>query len=56
MKAKGLWRRLSSYEAQWQSLFPRTVGTVAHYMDIHRGDRFDYMVSVSSQEASLSAY
>jgi len=29
---------------------------VAHYMDIHRGDRFDYMVSVSSKEASLSAY
>jgi len=29
---------------------------VAHYMDIHRGDRFDYMVSVSSSEASLSAY
>jgi len=25
-------------------------------MDIHRGDRFDYMVSVSSGEASLSAY
>ena len=25
-------------------------------MDIHRGDRFDYMVSVSSSEASLSAY
>ena len=29
---------------------------MAHYMDIHRGDRFDYMVSVSSSEASLSAY
>jgi len=25
-------------------------------MGIHRGDRFDYMVSVSSAEASLSAY
>ena len=25
-------------------------------MDIHRGDRFDYMVSVSSMEASLSSY
>ena len=29
---------------------------VAGHRDIHRGDRFDYMVSVSSTEASLSAF
>ncbi len=39
------------------NLYPtHGLGPVAHYMDIHRGDRFDYMVSVSSSEASLSAY
>ena len=39
------------------NLYPtHGLGPVAHYMDIHRGDRFDYMVSVSSAEASLSAY
>jgi hypothetical protein len=32
------------------------LGPVAHYLDIHRGDRFDFMVSMSSPSASLAAY
>ena len=39
------------------NLYPtHGLGPVAWYMDIHRGDRFDYMVSMSSREASLSAH
>jgi len=32
------------------------LGPVAQYMDIDRGDRFEYMVAMSSLEASLSEY
>jgi Oxidoreductase family, NAD-binding Rossmann fold len=55
-QGEGLWRR-SPHMQRNGNLYPtHGLGPVAHYMDIHRGDRFDYMVSVSSREASLSAY
>ena len=55
-EGEGLWRR-SPHMKRNGNLYPtHGLGPVAHYMDIHRGDRFDYMVSVSSCEASLSAY
>ena len=55
-EGEGLWRRFPHMK-QDGNLYPtHGLGPVAHYMDIHRGDRFDYMVSVSSREASLSEY
>jgi predicted dehydrogenase len=53
---EGLWRRVPHMKRDGNLYPTHGLGPVAHYMDIHRGDRFDYMVSVSSREASLSAY
>src|SRR5437016_14677194 len=53
---KGTWPQFPNMKHNDNLYPPRGLGPVAHYMDIHRGDRFDYMVSVSSAEASLSAY
>jgi len=55
-QGEGLWRRTSHIERDGNLYPTHGLGPVAHYMDIHRGDRFDYMVSVSSAEASLSSY
>ena len=55
-EGEGLWRRVSHMKRDGNLYPTHGLGPVAHYMDIHRGDRFDYMVSVSSREASLSAY
>ncbi len=39
------------------NLYPtHGLGPVAWYMDIHRGDSFDYMVSMSSNQASLAEH
>ena len=55
-EGEGLWRRFPHMQRNGNLYPTHGLGPVAHYMDIHRGDRFDYMVSVSSLEASLSAY
>ena len=55
-EGEGLWRRFPHMKLNGNLYPTHGLGPVAHYMDIHRGDRFDYMVSVSSAEASLSAY
>jgi predicted dehydrogenase len=55
-EGEGLWRRFPHMKRNGNLYPTHGLGPVAHYMDIHRGDRFDYMVSVSSAEASLSAY
>ena len=55
-EGEGLWRRFPHMKRNGNLYPTHGLGPVAHYMDIHRGDRFDYMVSVSSREASLSAY
>src|SRR4029077_15426880 len=55
-EGEGLWRRFPHIKRNGNLYPTHGLGPVAHYMDIHRGDRFDYMVSVSSAEASLSAY
>ena len=55
-EGEGLWRRFPHMKRNGNLYPTHGLGPVAHYMDIHRGDRFDYMVSVSSSEASLSAY
>jgi predicted dehydrogenase len=55
-EGEGMWRRFPHMKRNGNLYPTHGLGPVAHYMDIHRGDRFDYMVSVSSSEASLSAY
>jgi len=55
-EGEGLWRRFPHMKRNGNLYPTHGLGPVAHYMDIHRGDRFDYMVSVSSSEASLSEY
>jgi hypothetical protein len=55
-EGEGLWRRVPHMQRNGNLYPTHGLGPIAHYMDIHRGDRFDYMVSVSSKEASLSAY
>lgn len=55
-EGEGLWRRVPHMRRNGNLYPTHGLGPVAHYLDIHRGDRFDYMVSVSSLEASLSAY
>ena len=55
-KGEGLWRR--AYHTQSDgNLYPtHGLGPVANYMSINRGDRFDYMVSMSSPPRGLAAY
>jgi predicted dehydrogenase len=55
-EGEGLWRRFPHMKRNGNLYPTHGLGPVAHYLDIHRGDRFDYLVSVSSAEASLSAY
>jgi predicted dehydrogenase len=55
-EGEGLWRRFPHIQRNGNLYPTHGLGPVAHYLDIHRGDRFDYLVSVSSSEASLSAY
>lgn len=55
-ESEGLWRRFPHMQRNGNLYPTHGLGPVAHYMDIHRGDRFDYMVSVSSLEASLSEF
>ena len=55
-EGEGLWRRFPHMKRNGNLYPTHGLGPVAHYLDIHRGDRLDYMVSVSSPEASLSEY
>jgi hypothetical protein len=55
-ESEGLWRRVPHVKRNGNLYPTHGLGPVAHYMDIHRGDRFDYMVSISSAEASLSEF
>jgi predicted dehydrogenase len=53
---EGLWRR-THHTKRNSNLYPtHGLGPVAWYMDIHRGDRFDYMVSMSTPEYGLSKW
>jgi predicted dehydrogenase len=53
---EGTWRR-KPHQTRNGNLYPtHGLGPVAWYMGIHRGDRFDSMVSMSSVERGLSAY
>jgi hypothetical protein len=53
---EGLWRR-AHHTQRNSNLYPtHGLGPVAMYMDVNRGDRFDYMVSMSTGEFGLTQW
>ncbi len=55
-KGEGLWRR-TEHTLRDGNLYPtHGLGPVANYMGIERGDRFGYLVSMSSPQMGLDAY
>ena len=55
-KDEGLWRR-RHHTLRNSNLYPtHGLGPVANYMDINRGDRFDFMVAMSSIAPGLEEY
>jgi hypothetical protein len=55
-QGEGLWRRVP-HTTRNGNLYPtHGLGPIANYMGINRGDRFDYMVSMSSPQKGLEAY
>ncbi|MCG8553918.1 MAG: Gfo/Idh/MocA family oxidoreductase [Proteobacteria bacterium] len=55
-ESEGLWRRFA-HTRRDANLYPtHGLGPVASYMNINRGDRFEYLVSVSSPQLGLEAY
>ena len=53
---EGLWRRAWHTRAN-ANLYPtHGLGPVSWYLDIHAGDRFDYLVSASTPEVGLSRH
>ncbi len=53
---EGLWRRQPHTERNANFYPTHGLGPVAQYLGIHRGDRFDYMVSMASPEAGLTEW
>ena len=55
-KGEGLWRR-TVHTQRNGNLYPtHGLGPVANYMGINRGDRFDYLVSMSTPAKGLALY
>ncbi|MBW7934450.1 MAG: Gfo/Idh/MocA family oxidoreductase, partial [Gemmatimonadaceae bacterium] len=53
---EGLWRR-RWHTTNNANLYPtHGLGPVAWYLDIHKGDRFEYMVSMSTPQRGLDVY
>ena len=53
---EGLWRRAWHTRSN-SNLYPtHGLGPVSWYLDVHAGDRFDYIVSVSTPERGLSKW
>ena len=55
-RGEGLWRRFEHLNRNGNLYPTHGLGPVAHYMDINRGDRFDYLVSVSSLSGGLQEF
>ncbi len=53
---EGLWRRIPHTNRQGNFYPTHGLGPVAWYLDIHKGDRFDYLVSMSTAERGLSLW
>jgi predicted dehydrogenase len=55
-EGEGEWRRFEHLNRNGNLYPTHGLGPVANYMDINRGDRFDYLVSMSSISAGLQEY
>jgi hypothetical protein len=55
-RSEGLWRRKPHMEKNGNLYPTHGLGPVANYMGINRGDRFDYIVSMSSPQRGLDAW
>jgi predicted dehydrogenase len=55
-KGEGLWRRTVHTERNGNLYPTHGLGPVANYMGINRGDRFDYLVSMSTPQRGLDVY
>jgi hypothetical protein len=55
-QGEGLWRRFEHVNRNGNLYPTHGLGPVANYMDNNRGDRFEYLVSMSSRPVSLAAY
>jgi predicted dehydrogenase len=55
-KDEGLWRRKHHTLRDANLYTTHGLGPVANYMNINRGDKFDYMVAMSSPHLGLEAY
>ncbi len=55
-EGEGLWRRVPHTERQGNFYPTHGLGPVAWYLDIHRRDRFDYLVSMSTPERGLTEW
>jgi hypothetical protein len=55
-KDEGLWRRIPHTQRNANFYPTHGLGPVAQYLGIHRGDKFEYIVSMSSGEAGLSEW
>lgn len=53
---EGLWRRTPHTNRDGNFYPTHGLGPVAWYLDVHGGDRFDYLVSMSTPEAGLTAW
>jgi predicted dehydrogenase len=53
---EGLWRRWVHTERDGNLYPTHGLGPVANYMGINRGDRFEYLVSMSTPSRGLAAY
>ena len=53
---EGLWRRVPHTRINGNLYPTHGLGPVANYMSINRGDRFDYLVSMSSPQRGMEAY
>lgn len=55
-RSEGLWRRFPHTQRNGNLYPTHGLGPVANYMSIQRGDRFDYLVSMSSPERGLDVW
>jgi len=55
-RSEGLWRRAWHKRLNGNPYPTHGLGPVANHMNINRGDRFDYLVSMSSPSRSLDLY
>ncbi len=55
-QGEGLWRRWVHTERDGNLYPTHGLGPVAHYMNINRGDRFDYLVSMGTPARGLAEY